>query len=140
MGGGCHDKTPKQNYHKVTGHGWWSGSTRSNRLCHSKMRGKDITAGTKMLILLDLADVVSDAKPKHGSFNVVAKRHGVGGTVVAALWKAYGQYVLATIAAPVMDTDALLRRLEPKRNRRSGRKPRPAEDIQLRIAALKPET
>ena len=52
------------------------------------MRGKDITAGTKMLILLDLADVVSDAKPKHGSFNVVAKRHGVGGTVVAALGKA----------------------------------------------------
>jgi len=105
------------------------------------MGAKAITPATKLVILLAVASFPTkhDGTPVHGTYTAVAARHGVSDSLVRSLWRRHAHHVGVTASAAVLDNDALLARLQPKRTKRCGRKPRPMLPLQQLIAALEPD-
>ncbi len=105
------------------------------------MGGKDVTPAVKLVVLLDCAAVPqkSNGSPQHGTFKVLAARHGLSEASVRLLWKQHSRHVRAALEAPVIDHAALLERLRPRRKMTCGRKPRPILPIQSAIAGLDSE-
>ena len=59
------------------------------------MRGKDHTAGSRLVLLLAVYDHVVDGAPVHGTYQDVADRFDVERSTISKLWKAHGEYVIA---------------------------------------------
>jgi len=104
------------------------------------MRGKDHTAGSRLVLLLAVYDHVVDGAPVHGTYQDVADRFDVERSTISKLWKAHGEYVIAASADGPIEIDALVDRLHPKRAGHSGRKAPDVESIQATVAALPVES
>jgi hypothetical protein len=59
------------------------------------MRGKDLTTGSRLVLLLAVYDHVVDGVPARGTYQDVAVRFDVDRSLVSKLWKAHREYVIA---------------------------------------------
>jgi len=100
------------------------------------MRGKDLTTGSRLFLLLAVYDRVVDDVPACCTYQDVAVRFDVDRSLVSKLWKAHREYVFDSSASGPIDIDALADRLQTKHTGHSGCNAPDIKAIQATVAAL----